>query len=113
MSSDFDIEVARNATWRRQWLITDDDGQPIDLTGATFSADVKAVAGTGAVLGSLGITIDDALGGVLIVEIDGSDFSAVPSVTEITRLAYDILATQDGVPIRLAAGQVILLPGVS
>lgn len=113
MAADLDIEVARNAAFLRQLTITDDDGAPIDLTGASFALDVRSAAGVGSVLASATVTVDDAPNGLLTIELLGSAFSGVTGTTEIVRLAHDFLATQDSVTIALVRGEIVLLPAVS
>jgi hypothetical protein len=110
-----DIEVQRNAAYARDFLIEDEEGLPIDLTGVTHEFDIKYHAGdpdppiaTATI--TPGVTPTE---GRVTVEIDGADFAAVDGTHEVVRLAYDWIATQDGYRWPLARGYILLTPGVS
>lgn len=109
-----DIELPRNADYRREYAIVDDDGAALDLTGAVFDLEVKYRAGDAdPPIADATITVTDAPGGIVEVHLSGDQFAAVPGVNEIVRLAYDWKATQDGDDTILARGAIILTPGVS
>jgi hypothetical protein len=108
------IDLQRNETYLRDWVFSDLEGNPIDLTGATFEMDVKYAGGDpGAVLASFDIVVADAEGGRITISLDATELAAVPGEMERVTLAYDLLATQNGTPMAIAAGPLNLLPGVS
>lgn len=107
------LSVQRNARYRREWAFTTADGEPVDLTGATFEMDVKYAADPGEpVLGSATITIADAVAGRITVDLDGAAIDA-DGAQEVVRLAYDLIAVQGGTRMVLARGPLDLVPGVS
>lgn len=109
-----DIELQRNATFARQFALTDDTGAALDLTGATFAFDVKARAGDpDPPLASATVTVVNAAGGLVKVVLAGSLFAAIDGDYEAVRLAYDFIGTQAGISTVLARGTLTLLPGVS
>jgi hypothetical protein len=115
LTSYLDISVQRNANFARQVTFAAPDGTPIDLTGVIYALDVKHSAG--AVESPLGSGLANAVGdpanGVLLIEFDGADFAAVEGSQETVRLAYDLIAIQDGKRFCLLRGAFILEPGVS
>lgn len=114
MAAQFDIEVQRNADYRREYAIVDDDGAPLDLGSATFELSVKYGAGDDdPPIASATVTVIDEPGGIVEVHLSGDQFDAVPGIKDIVRLAYDFIGRQDGDDIVLSRGVLILAPGVS
>lgn len=113
MSAYLPLSLQRNGSIGRTLTFTDPAGDPLDLTGATFAMRVKYAAGAGAVLATANIVITDAEAGEIRFVLLGGAFGAVPGPMEPVELAYDLIATQDGVPVDLLRGPLILLPGVS
>lgn len=110
-----DIELQRNGDYRREYAIVDDDGAPLDLTGAVHAFDVKVRAGDpDPVLASATVTtVGPAVDGVVEVHLSGDQFAAVGGAQEIVRLAYDWKVTQDGDDNIIMRGYIVLTPGVS
>lgn len=113
MSAFLPLQLQRNGSLSRTLTFTDPDDVPLDLTGATFVLRVKYAAGTGAVLAEATVTVTDPAAGEVRMTLLGSSFGAVPGVMDALELAYDLVATQDGVPVDLLRGPLYLLPGVS
>lgn len=114
MAANIDLQVQRNAVLGRTLSFTDNEGNPLDLTGATFDLGVRYAAGApGGRIASGVVTLTDAALGVATVAIDGADFADVPGIMEIVVLAYDLIAIQDGDRMALMRGALILIPGVS
>lgn len=109
----FDIEVPRNGHYYELWQITDVDQQPIDLTGHTLSMAARDAAGTGAIIATAILSIDDATAGSFHVKWTGSDFDAVQGATEVVRLAYDFKDTFVGVTKIVCRGHIVLFPEVT
>lgn len=113
--ANFDIEVPRNADWRRNLaVVADASPDPIDLTGATIELSVKMRAGDpDPPIASATITPVSLVGGIFEVHLSGDQFDDVDGVNEIVRLAYDLKVTQDGDDNIIARGAIVLTPGVS
>ena len=109
-----DVELQRNADFVRELEITDSDGVPLDLTGATFAWKFKRRAGDpNPPVASATVTVTGAAAGLVRVEFSGSAFSDIEGQFEPVRIAYDFIGTQDGKTTLLARGYLTLLPGVS
>lgn len=53
------LAVPLRTTWEEQWILTDDDGEPVDLTGYEFRMQVRAKEdAAGHAAGDLLLTID-------------------------------------------------------
>lgn len=113
MRADLDIGVPRNGHYFQTWALTDADGESAALTGHTIEIDIRAAAGSGAVLGSATIEILDP-DTAFSVLIDGSDFDAVGSLTEVVRLSWDLKHTfPDGIIEVPVGGHILLYPEVT
>lgn len=114
MSAYLPLEVQRNGVWVRSLTFTDTDGEPLDLTGATFLLRIRYAAGVqGPALASASFEVADPGQGVVNVTIDGMALNAVPGAMEPVELAYDLIVTQGGLRMPMLRGPLILLPGVS
>lgn len=114
MAAELTIEVPRNGWYAQGWVLADNDGEVIDLTGHTLDLKIRAVAGQGVVLATAAIDIYDALNGRFTIEIDGADLAALDGSSELVRLAYDLVHTYaDGVEMIPVRGQILLMPGVT
>lgn len=114
MPNDLDILVPRNGDYRQDWRLTDNEGEPIDLTGCSVQLDVRYVAGQGSVLTSATVDLHDPVNGTFTLSILGDDLADLPGPTEIVRLAYDLrVVDADGGIQVFPRGQVILVPGVT
>lgn len=114
MAANLDLQVQRNAMLGRTLSFTDREGDPLDLTGATFDLGIRYSAGaSGDRVASGVVNIIDAALGQVSVSINGANFGAVPGAMEIVVLAYDLIAIQGGDRMALMRGSLILIPGVS
>lgn len=71
--------------------ITDPDGLPIDLTGATARSDIRKEYTTG-VVGSFGVSFTDAINGKFEITLDQATSSALPQNRSgrITSFVFDV-----------------------
>jgi hypothetical protein len=113
MAEQRDIEIQRNETFSYDFQVLNSEGDPLNVTGATFSMKVKERAGDTAVLATATVTVVDATIGHIRISLAGSALSAVPGTMEIVRLAYDLVMTLSGVPRVIMRGTLVLVPGVS
>lgn len=113
MSSNLDIRVPRNGSYFQEWQLCDADGEPIQLGGSTLEMDARPIAGGGSVIASATLTLTIGDEGRFSVLWNGSDFAALGVPTEITRAAYDLKRTTDGIPEIPISGHIILIPGVT
>lgn len=85
------LAVPLRTTWEEQWVLTDDDGQPVDLTGYEFRMQVRAKEeGAGHAAGDLLLVIDttDADPRAVITPLEGRINFAVSAV-DIAALSPD------------------------
>lgn len=118
-----EIVQQRNGDEPFTLFLYDAEDSPIDLTGVTFNLQVRPAAGDGGTAivdatnsidpAETGIIITDATGGQILITILGEDFAAVDGEFEDVRLAYDLIATKDGIDTALMRGPFILQPGVT
>lgn len=114
MSVDFDIGFNRQEDWVRDLQLTDLDGVPVNLTGATVLWQARAIAGTGEVLATATTSIPEPLNGVLSVRWHGPDFDGFGIPTQVLRVAHDCKITfADGVVDVPFRGQLIINPKVT
>lgn len=116
MLTEYNIPLARNASYKRGWTMLYPDGvTPIDLTGWTFALDIKANDDLdGPVIASALIDNFSAIEGSFDVTIEGSDFPEPVGEPQIVRFAYDFIAKDaTDVAATITRGQVVLYPGVS
>lgn len=107
-----DIDLPRNGQFARMITVTDGDGDPINITGATFDADAASHPGQAAIA-SATCTIDSGPAGTFNMVWDGSDFASFGSLAETSIAVYDVRMVLAGVPWILFRGAISLLPGIS
>lgn len=109
-----DLQVERNGSMARTLLFEDSFGVAVDLTGVTFTGQVRRAAGvSGSPIASFTFSVIDATGGQLVFSILGSAFDAVEGVQEVVTLAYDMIATKDGDPTVIMRGNFYVYPEVT
>lgn len=114
MAAQTQIEVPRNGNYFETWALLSGDGSPIDLTGHTLSMDCRRIAGAGSVIASAEIDIYDPPNGRFTINWDGADFDAVDGVTEVVRLAFDLLHTfPDSIKRVEVRGHLLVMPEVT
>ncbi|MET3710421.1 hypothetical protein ABIC65_001101 [Sphingomonas trueperi] len=114
MPRSFDIEVPRQGDWPKELVLTDIDGAPINLTGATVEWKSRAIAGAGAVLAAATVNIVEPLSGRISARWHGPDFDAFGLPTEAVRVAHDLKLTYPtGIVDVLLRGQLIIYPEVT
>jgi len=118
--------VKRNATFRRTFTLTSDDGEAYNLTGWGIELEVRPSLGSGTSTftvnltangnGSI-ITVTDAAAGEIEVFIDNADILLVPAASPATdpqSYVYDLVATDtagDYAP--FFGGSFTVIPGVT
>lgn len=117
MPARLDIAMQRNEDFARAFTVTDDAGEPIDLTGYTIRLQIKDRLDNTTVIQSAVVTITGASEGMFDVVIDGGTGSALASYGDPLlsyELPYDLIATDDaGRATALIAGYLILSRGVT
>ena len=103
----FPILIEQRASFNLEVSMTDGDGFPINLTGATLAGQIRAIASSSTSLVAFTTAIiGDPHAGNFSISLSASDTSSIPiSDTQmadvgITEYAYDVIVT-------LASGQVI------
>lgn len=118
--------VKRNATLRRTFTLTSDDGEAYDITGWGFEMEVRPSLGSGTTTftvnltananGSI-ITITDATAGEIEVFIDNTDVLLIPAASPATdpqSYVYDLVATDtEGDFAPFFGGSFTVIPGVT
>lgn len=109
-----DIEVPRNGDYFEQWQLLDRDGEPIDITGDTLSADARSIAGGTAKIASATITKDPGTDGRFQILWRGSDFDSFGGKMQPVRAAYDLKQIHsDGRSRIVCRGHLIIYPEVT
>jgi len=113
MRAELDISVPRNGDYYQLWSLEDADGVASNLTSHGLALDIRDSAGSGAVIASATIEIDDPPT-AFTVRIKGSDFDGFGSPTEVVRLPYDLKHTfPDAIVEVPVGGHILLIPEVT
>jgi hypothetical protein len=117
-----DLYIEQGATFPSLLLeLTDDAGDPLDLTGATAVAEIKTSHSASTATASFTITFGDPrTDGELTLSMPAADTAEIPvarskgAQATTTRYVYDLKLTQgDGTVLRLLEGVVTVSPEVS
>lgn len=106
------FQVARNEDWADVFALTDEAGNALDLTGATFAMDVRKTDGTLALALTTGngrLPVHDAAAGLMGPLVVKADIAALPAGV----YRHDCLMTLAGRTQRLWYGDVTVLAGVT
>lgn len=106
-----DFETANNEDFRYAFAIADEDGVPVDLTGASFRMDIETGAGADVLTLSTsnGRVVLDAPAGRIDLVVP----AAVMAALKANFHAHDMLMTLGGQTTRLWAGNFSILQGVT
>jgi hypothetical protein len=107
-----DIELTRNSAAPIGLQFWDESSDsPFDLSGYTFTCRVGIAEGQG-VLTTFPCVVTDPLAGAVDIAFDGSTLALQDGRKDIITLAYQVLATSNGVTFTALRGSIILTPGV-
>ena len=103
--ADVNLTIKQGTTWTQTLEYQDGDGTPIDLSGATLRAQVRAdiadrAPGTPLLDLSTGDGITNTSGGVITLTVDAATTEALPAGT----YRWDLEATEAGAVTRICAG---------
>lgn len=107
-----DISASNNADFRQSFVLTDNAGTPLDLTGATFEMDIRDASGTellSATSANSRVAITNAAAGAFSITILAADLSPIAGGEYV----HDLLMRQAGKTSRIWAGAFYLAEGVS
>lgn len=109
-----DIQVPRNGDYFEEWQLRDIDGNPIDLTGHTLSAQARPTGGDSTVIANAIIAITEAANGQFTFRWRGSDFDGFGNRFALAVAAYDIKHIHpDGIVNIPVRGQLLIPPEVT
>lgn len=105
----YDIEIEQGADWTRDLFVTTATQGAIDLTGRTFSSEIRQFP-SGTVATAIGVTVVSAAGGQVRLSVTSAASLVVPTAGA----KYDLfMVTSAGVSTRLLAGSVSLAPRIT
>lgn len=122
MSGKYNMEISQGADYKLGLTIKDDSGTEVDLTGHTFSGQIRKTASDPTILASFTFTILDQVTdtGRVDVELPAAASSAIPvdrsrnASRTITTLTYDIESIDPATKtVRWLEGTVKLSPEVT
>lgn len=114
MMERLDIEVPRNGDYFGEWRLTDDAGEPIDLTGHALSMIARATGGDPVIVASATIAITEAANGQFTVRWHGADFDQYGDPFARSDAAYDLKQVYpDGIILIPVRGQLYITPEVT
>ncbi len=82
-----DLLIRQGATFDAQVTLTNPDGTPVDLTGATLRAQIRRKALDTALLVAFTITVIDAVGGIFTFGLTASQTAALPAAEDPAGIA--------------------------
>ena len=114
MPARLDIALQRNEGWARSLYLTDDAGQPIDLSSMTVAMQVREKL-TQALVAEAAVTVVDPANGEIAIELAGGSGSALGSYgspIQTVNLHHDLRMTDgSSAPVVLFAGTLVLSRG--
>jgi hypothetical protein len=109
MSATYNITLEQGADWTRDLTLTTATQGAINLTGRTFSAQIRQMPG-GTVATIIGCSVVSAAGGQLRMTVTSAATLAVPTAGA----KYDLfMVTSAGISSRLLDGAVTLTPRIT
>lgn len=75
----WNITIKAGETFRERFMLKQEDGKPVDLTGATALCQIRKTAASGEVLAAPRISIIDAESGVMEIELSSCNSGALPT----------------------------------
>lgn len=112
----YNAYIEQGADWRILLSLVDALDQPMDLTGYTGAAQIRASASSSVVLASPTVTFVDRLAGQLALSLTAVQTKALATAglrfQETTNGAWDLyLTAPDGTVLRLLNGDAAISPG--
>lgn len=116
MPARLDIAVQRNEAYAQTWILADDTGAAIDLTGMTVAMKVREKA-SNLLVQTATIEVTDAAAGEITITLDasmGNPLHLYGDPLYTYELPYDLVVTDvDGLAMAITAGYVILSRGIT
>lgn len=110
MSGKLDLTIEQGASFSKRITLTDEGGQPIDVSLDTFAGQVRKRHQSGVAQATFAITIINGVGGELVVELSAGETAAMESGDSV----YDIEWTKaNGAVTRLLEGNALVTPEVT
>jgi len=114
MPRPLDIPLQRNEDYAATWKLADETGTAIDLTGWSFSLDIRDPLNNATLIASGVVSIPDPVGGEVQIKIYGADLASYGNALHPASLPYDVLAEDvGGLKTALVRGDILLARGVS
>lgn len=112
MNNSLELKVDQGVTWRRALTISDDQGNPIDLTGHSFKAQVRINYADKSPLFSFSFSVIDAANGKVDMLLPANFYLNPLSSTLVCVYDCDMIYPGGEVE-RLFGGKLILYPGAN
>jgi hypothetical protein len=81
MATTLDIEIYQGDTYRRGLSLTDSDGGPLDVTGYSFTSEIRRAEDSATELATFSVSILDAVNGSVEMRLEAADTLALPVPT--------------------------------
>lgn len=108
----YDLEIEQGVTEARD-VVIEESSVAVDITGWTFSAEIRANYGADDVLATATCVITDGAAGEMTFTFSDDDTAAIP-YREGRNYVWDLKAVKgDGTTIRILMGEVIVSPMVT